>query len=257
MRWLRWILLLIVLFVIPHMEVRADSSSDVTITATGIVVAQPGGFTLTYISDFEVGISWIKAPGADKTMVRAAFGHVPTDISDGYQVYYGVGNSADDTAISLGASEIVYYRAWSQTLGGEWGPLFASGDTGGFMSVSYLFIGLILIACFLTFMAWKSPNILIAFAAGLTWLSMAFWIVLGNITNLPLTSPWTQFIAWVFTIMTFVPFILQWNVEIKQTIKGQSFSTWGQPPNPGMSNYEAYKAELQRRVRTTQRRAGL
>ncbi len=257
MRILRFLICLLILgcLLLP-IKVEA-ASSDVTITATGFICGTPVGLTLTYVSDWEVDISWVAGIGAVNTMIRAAYGHAPTSITDGYMLYSGPGVSVIDNIASLAAPDILYYSAFSQNAGGVWTALYASADTGGFMSVSYLFIGLILLACFLTYMSWKSPNILIAFAAGLMWLAMAFWIVLGNITNLPLTSPWTQFMAWVFTLMTFVPFILQWNVEIKQSKNGQSWSSWGQPPNPGMSNFEAYQKELRRRLRTTQRRAGL
>lgn len=250
MRWLKLSVLLVLLFPL-FMPLKAKAATaDVVITAQGIVVAAPGDFTLTYITDYEVGISWTKPPLAVNTMVRVAYGRQPTSITDGYQVYYGVGTSATDNATSLAAPDITFYAAWSQRADGLWSPLFASGDTGGFMSASFLFIGLIAIACFLTWMASRRPNILVAFASGLTWLAMGFWVLLGDVTNLGLESSWTQILAWVLIIMTFVPFLLQMNVEIHNEAKGQRWTEYGSKPkitNP--TSYEAYKAELQRRVR--------
>jgi hypothetical protein len=245
-----WVLIIICLMLIlPVGQVYADSSSDVTVTASGYVCGAPGAFTLTYINDYEVGISWTKGTDAVNTMIRAAFGRVPEDISDGYQVYYDTGTFCTDNAISLSSPEVIYYVAWSQNAGGQWGLLFASGDTGGFMSASFLFIGLIMIACFLTYLSSRRPNILVAFAAGLTWLGMAFWLLLGNVTNLQLTSSWTQVIAWVFVIMTFVPFLLQINVEIQNEAGGRRWTSWGKAPSTKKSGYEEYKEKLYRRTR--------
>jgi hypothetical protein len=100
---------------------RADTSANVTVTAIGYVCGAPGGLTLTYINDYEVGISWIKGVDADNTMIRAAYGRYPTDRTDGYLVYYGDGTSTSDTGVSLDETATpVYYRAWSENAGGIW-----------------------------------------------------------------------------------------------------------------------------------------
>lgn len=237
------------LFLFSTSGVLAATSEEVTITASGWVCGAPGDFTLTYVNDYEIGISWVKGEDADKTMVRAAFGRVPENISDGYEVYYGTGNSCTDTALSMATPEIIFYVAWSQNAAGVWAPLFSSGDTGGFMSASYLFLGLILIAAFLTWFASRRPEILVAFAAGLTWLALGFWLLLGDVTNLQLTDPWTQMIAWVFVLMTFVPFLTQMNVEIKHEVSGRRWTEFGTKPSTRVSNYEKYRTELRSRVR--------
>lgn len=58
-KWLA-VIVCLVLILLPTSTIRADTSSDVTITATGIVIGAPGGFTVYYISDYEVGLSWTK-----------------------------------------------------------------------------------------------------------------------------------------------------------------------------------------------------
>jgi len=101
--------------------VLADTSQDVTITARGFVIGAPAGFTVYYISDYEVGLSWTKPEGADNTMVRAAYGRTPESRTDGYLVYYGGAENASDTAVSLDeTAAVIYYKAWSQTAGGIW-----------------------------------------------------------------------------------------------------------------------------------------
>ena len=58
-RWLSAFVLLLIIFINPT-SVLADTSDDITVTVSGWICGAPGGFTLTYISDYEVGISWTK-----------------------------------------------------------------------------------------------------------------------------------------------------------------------------------------------------
>lgn len=252
--WKRWLIVLCLcllgLSICIGSKLQAASSEEITITAAGWICGGPGAFTLTYVNDYEIGISWTKGEDAVNTMVRAAFGHVPANISDGYEVYSGAGTSCTDTALSMATPEIIYYRAWSQNAAGVWGPLFASGNTGGFMSASYLFIGLILIAAFLTWFSSRRPEILISMAAGFTWLALGFWLLLGDVTNLQLTDPWTVMLAWVFVVMTFVPFLMQMNVAIRREARGHSWTTFGKEPEHKPSAYEDYRDKLYGRTRS-------
>ena len=124
-KWLVILALLILGLILGTIPVLADTSAEVTITATGWVCGAPGGFTLTYISDYEVGISWTKGIDAENTMIRAAYGRVPESRTDGYLVYYGpddgIGEIISDTGVNFdeGVSD-VYYRAWSQNAAGIW-----------------------------------------------------------------------------------------------------------------------------------------
>ncbi len=255
MKWLRLLLILLLLpIVLPASVVLAGSTADVTITATGIVVAAPGNFLLTYVTDYEIGITWTKPVGAVNTLIRAAYGHVPANISDGYQVYYGVGTSATDNAISLGTPEVVYYRAWSQTAGGAYGPLWASGDTSKFMSASFLFIGLIALAGMLTYFAWRRRHILICFAGSLTWLALGLWLLFGSNTNLDLGDIWTQLLAYVFIMMAAACGLFLMDVEIGREYKGKRWVEYGGKPKiESPSSYEEYAAELRRRIRGSRR----
>ena len=233
----------------------AGTSEDVTVTAAGYVCEAPGGFTLTYVNDYQVDISWAKGTDAVNTMVRAAYNHYPSGIGDGYLVYYGAGTSISDNATSLASPDVVYYRAWSQNADGVWNEVgYAEGDTGGFMSASFLFIGILSIAIFLTYMASKRPEMLVRVSAGLTWMSMGFWVLLGGITNLGLANSWTQILVWVFFIMAVVPFLFQMNTEIRRESRGRSWREWGNPPEETESNYERHRRELRARLGRQRRR---
>lgn len=152
------------------------STADVTVTATGMIVAMPNGLTLTYISDMEIGISWTKPAGAVNTMIRVALGHTPTSVTDGYEVYYGNGTYASDTAINLAAPDNFYYAAWSETAGGWFSPLSATADTGGFMSASFVFIGIIALGLGLTIsgFAFRQPGLTVL--AGLVWVALTVFM---------------------------------------------------------------------------------
>lgn len=70
MKWLRLLILTLTLtlLLLPS-SVSASTSAEVAVTATGYVCGAPGGLTLTYISDYEVGISWTKGEDAVNTTV--------------------------------------------------------------------------------------------------------------------------------------------------------------------------------------------
>lgn len=228
---------------------RAGTSADVTITASGYVCEAPGGFTITYVNDYEVQLDWNVGTDAVNTMVRAAYGRFPTDITDGYQVYYGNGTTCTDDATSLASPDIVYYRAWSQNAAGLWNEItYAEDDTGDIMSVSFLFVGWISLAIFLTWFSSRRPEILVRLVSGLTWMALGFWTLLGGITNIDMINSWNQILVWVFFIMAIVPFLFQMNTEITKEKKGLSYTTWGEPPNEEETSYQKYSRELRSRM---------
>lgn len=61
--------------------------------------------------DTEVGLTWTKGTGAQKTYIRGEDGSYPDDRADGYEVYDDTGTSTTDTGLTNGHT--YYYRAWS------------------------------------------------------------------------------------------------------------------------------------------------
>lgn len=248
--WKLVVVLIILIWTLFPGGVSADSSADVTVSASGWIAGAPGGLTLTYVSDYNIGISWTKGEDAANTMIRAAYGRVPSGITDGYQVYYGAGTSTNDTALSMATPDIIYYAAFSQNAGGIWSPLFATADVGGFMSASFLFIGLIALAGMLTFFSWKRKSILISLSGSLAWLSLGFWLFFGDVTNLSLSSTWTPLLGWVFIMMTFACLLFLMDTEIVHEAHGKKWVVYGsEPKEEGLTSLEAYRKELRRRLR--------
>ncbi len=172
-KWLIAFALLVVLL-IPT-SAFADTSQEVTVTATGYVVGAPSGLTLTYISDYEVGISWTKGADAENTMIRGAVGRVPESRTDGYQVYYGDGTNTSDTGVSLDETAApVYYIAFSQNAAGVWEELGVSDSLEGF-GVTTLAIMLGVLA-FTFFAIWKKEAVFYMLGV-IGWLFMTFYLV--------------------------------------------------------------------------------
>lgn len=170
MKWLRIGLSIIVLLltILITLPVLADTSQDVTVTATGYICEAPGGFTLTYISDYEVGISWTKGEDAENTMIRAKYGSYPVDREDGYQVYYGDGTVASDTGVNFdeGVSD-VYYIAFSQNASGAWEDV---GSSNFMENPHMLLIALIILALGFTIVSYIFKKGMLAFAGAGAWM---------------------------------------------------------------------------------------
>jgi len=171
----RWAILALVvgLLLVPVIPVYA-TNPVVTITVQAWVVTAPSGFTLTYISDTAIQIDWIKGVAAENTMIRAAYGHAPEDRTDGYLVYYGDGTTYIDDAVDLATPSIIYYRAWSEDAGGGWSVLFTTGDTGGMMSLSFFFIGLLILALTLTALFFFLKHGILGYGAAGGWALLGF-----------------------------------------------------------------------------------
>jgi len=120
-KFLLSIIIALILVTVPATTVLADTSATVTITARGVVVGTPEGLVITYIENTLLQIDWTKGDAAVNTMVRARYGSVPEDRTDGYLVYYGVGETATDTSVDIDNTiNTIYYRAWSQNAAGAW-----------------------------------------------------------------------------------------------------------------------------------------
>ena len=238
--------------------VKADTSADVTITASGYICGAPGGFTITYVNDCEVQLDWSVGDNAVNTMVRAAYGRFPEDITDGYQVYYGNGITCTDDATSLAAPDIVYYRAWSQNANGLWNEItYGEDDTGDIMSVSFLFVGWIVLAIFFTWFSSRRPEILIRLVSSLIWMGLGFWTLTGGIDNIDMINSWNQMLVWVFFLMAVVPWLLQMNTEITKEKKGLSYKVWGTPPGEEETEYQRYSKELRYRMHRNKKKRRL
>ena len=174
-KWLVILVLLALGLILATVPVLAGTSAEVTVTATGYICEAPGGLTLTYVSDYEVGISWTKGEDAVNTMIRAKYGSVPESRTDGYLVYYGAGTSASDTGVSIDETVApIYYRAWSESTGGAWEE---EGISNFFEGGGMLFIGMLIFAGILSWLGIRSSFVLLRLMGGFGWLAVfVYWI---------------------------------------------------------------------------------
>lgn len=250
-RGLKWIVSILVagLLLLPVVLVWA-ANPVVVITVQAWVVGNPDGLTLTYISDTEIHIEWEPNPAADITMVRAAYGHLPEDTEDGYEVYRGVGTNCTDDAVDLATPSIIYYRGWSGDVGGNWTAYFGSADTGGMMSLSFLFLTLVALSFGLFVIAFRWKDMLLSYASALTWFAVGFWWLLGDIENFGLEENWVTILVWIPFILGFTVLLRLMNTEIQHEKEGHSWSSWGEEPKRKTpSGYEEYRRKLFGRTR--------
>lgn len=158
------------------------ANPQVHITVSAWVVGSPSGLTLTYVSDNQIDISWTKGVGAVNTMVRVKYDSVPMDRSDGYQVYYGVGDNVTDSNVDLTSPRVPYYKAWSQNALGAW-ELLGTSAGASFMSLSYMWLGLIILALAASAGAFIWRRTLLCIIAAFVWLALTGFAV----TNLDMT----------------------------------------------------------------------
>jgi hypothetical protein len=228
-------------------QAYAISSANITVGATGWICGAPGGLTITYITDYSLEINWTAGEDSVQTMIRAAYGHAPTSITDGYQVYLGAGESCYDNSTTLASPELVYYTAFSQNADGIWSLEYSEEDTGHLMSISFLFVGVLALAVFFTWFSSRRPEILVRLSASLIWMALGFWFLLGGIENIDIADSWNQILIWVFFVMAVVPFLVQMNTEIRRERRGRTWTEWGAPPDERLSEYDRYHRLLKSR----------
>ena len=247
----RWLIIITLLLVslVPIGQVLADTTADVTITASGYIVGVPGGLTLTYVSDYEIGISWEKGSNAENTMVRAAYDRAVEDRNDGFLVYNGTAIGTTLWTSNVGFLGSIHLRAWSQRADGMWEDIGTTAEES-FMSISFLFVILIILGLSLFIAAFRWKDILLSYAAALTWMAIGFWWVVGDITNFGLSESWSRILVFVPFILSFTVLLRLMNTEIRHEASGRSWTESGPTPREEtVSRRELYKKELRRRLR--------
>ena len=189
---LRLIIILIVIsqFTIP---VLAETTAIVNVIMVPEYSGGINNFTITYVTDTHMHLTWNLGGDAANIMIRAKYGEYPAGTSDpnvaptdGYFVYYGSGDKTDDTSMNFDQNPgFLYYTAVAQRADGTW---FTGIVTGGKESIKLLllafialFIGLIVV----NVMA-RNSFIPIKMIAAFAWVIPFVWIT---------TSPPTPFTA--------------------------------------------------------------
>jgi hypothetical protein len=255
----------VVLLGILSSPVLGAGVSDIGLTATPQTSIGVADFVITYVSDTRLDIDWTLVGDAVNIMIRAQYNGYPdnppdedTAPSDGYLVYYGSATSCSDETMDFNQSiGPLYYRAWAQKADGKWYLVPREGEEESIRMVNLtaciVFLGMAMTFSILGHMKrqWWFSTI-----GALTWLAIFFWWMAVGVEDLfGMTGSYTDIIAYLPLMLVFfvlADIVSYWNtVEIRN--QGRDGKTWttfgGVPRNDGPSSYEAYRAELRRRLR--------
>lgn len=188
MRWIIWPLrVLAILFFAcaPVAPVFAGTVADVNLFATPLYGSGILSFTITYVSDTQLDLSWTVGANVTNVMVRSSYGKYPNDItsanqtpSDGSLVYYGPLLAFSDTSMDFenNFGMRLYYRAWAQRPDGTW---FVNSKSGWKESSIMTLLAVIAIAGILSFLGFK--NVQMRFIGGIAW----FFVLVYWLSNRP------------------------------------------------------------------------
>lgn len=256
------ILLGLLLTVTPTQALASDPEVEIKVSAW--IVGAPSNLILTYISDNEVRIEWIKGVGAVNTMVRVKFGSPPQDRNDGYLVYYGENSTCFDRTIDLTMAQIPIYRAWSQREDGNWENIGTTGEAN-FMSQSFLFIGLIVLALGVTAASFWRRSIVLSMGAALSWTALGLLLLNSSTILGPYTlgDDWVQVLSLLLFSMAagcllyYISGIGKTKITMADS-KGRSWEMWGKLPKEVVSSRsQAVRERHKERLRAVRERRRL
>jgi len=197
----------------PMPMVLASTTATVTVTATpnyaGGDLGAPTDFALTYVTDTQVDITWVKDGGATNTLVRAKVGEYPISVTDGYEVYFGAGTSTSDTGLNLDETAApVYYRAWSEDGGGGYSSNYAEDLIEG---AGMRLIALIALPIGLMIMGYVFKR------QGLSFGAVGGWILLAVYAYGLSATQWDVYygIFWLGIAMTIVSAVEAMSIRVK------------------------------------------
>jgi len=202
------------------------SGSQGIYTYNFVVPSEEGVYLVEYISSNPTGYS-----SSEVNVSEAAGGGANITSSDIEDIAEGV--------VGYHISDLED----STTLGGLLN-LNLGGET-----MTLLIIVIIGLTLFLASFRWK--DLLLSYAAALTWLAIGFWWVIeGGPPGFETTQTWGPIITYVPFILSFVVFFRLMNTEIRHEASGKSWIEYGAPPKGAtLTRAQEYRRELRRRLR--------
>jgi hypothetical protein len=180
-KWLVTILITIGLSITPSIVL-----GDAIITVTNTTWFSSGitSFTVTYVSDTEIDLSWTTDRTIANVMVRAKYGTPPanppdanTAPSDGYLVYYGSGTSAVDTSMDMNQNMgTLYYSIWGQNADGTWNLIHYSGSAESREMLLLAFLGTFIGLIFVNAMVRRASFLPLRIILALTFVIPLIWV---------------------------------------------------------------------------------
>jgi hypothetical protein len=162
-------------------QVMAGTGENVQV----VVVPYLGGgitsFNATILSDTEVYLEWTILDGTANVMVRAKYGSMPMDRTDGYLVYYGSDLSVSDTSMDFNENiSIIYYRIWAETSESVW--LDSEVTTVETEGIYMFLLALFILAAAVSYLSFYNSFPLLKLGASGAWIVL-FIYCKDNLTN--------------------------------------------------------------------------
>lgn len=185
------LLLAVLILSLNTMPVSAATSVNITVTARPKISGGIANFTIVYISETQLDLSWVLTGDAVNIMIRGKYSEYPADIpngltdpSDGYLVYYGNGLSVSDTSMDFDEiTGVLYYKAWAQKADGTW---YTNSSTGSEESRTLILLAFVILALGLTIGAF----VLTTGRAILSFAGAGAWLLLGIYSYTKSTAVW-------------------------------------------------------------------
>ena len=118
------------------------------------------------------------------------------------------------------------------------------------MSVSFLFAILVILGLVLFIAAFRWKDMLLSYAAALTWMAIGFWWIIGDITNFGLGDPWVQILVFIPFVLAFTVLLRLMNTEIVNESKGRRWTEFGATPKDDKPDRRTeYRDLLRARIR--------
>lgn len=172
----------------------SNTNVFITYAAADDMVQAPTNFTVTQTGADEVTLDWTAGTDATHTVIRGKDGGYPTSITDGYEVYNGVGITTTLTGLDINRMGY-YYRAWGYNdtylvYSVGYAQDFLGGDT-----MVYLLLGIV--AAGLTVAMFTTRNSLLGFPSAI------FWAILGAYAYTQSSVAWGDWQYYLFFASAF------------------------------------------------------
>ena len=212
---------IVLLQIVP---VLAGTSIDISVYARGSVGVS--NFTVTYVSDTDMYLTWGYSADVVKVMVRAKYGSYPNEIpndttapSDGYLVYYGSDNSTEDTSMDFNENPgPLYYSAWGQKADGTW---YTTTQQANKEAMILNYIAFFLLALALTVISLKWYNILLSLLAAISWLCLWRYNLTNPPSNVAIGSTTQEWLTYLFIGMAIVTMLIYFGRRNRNATNGE------------------------------------
>jgi hypothetical protein len=147
-------------------------------------------------------------------MYRGMYGQPVGNITDGFQVYMGTGNSTSHYVANVGY-EPIYYKGWSQRSDGLWEQIGSANTEGNFMSLSFMYLGVIFLLIAMMVMSFIFKHTWLFFASAFLWFGVGVQQLITYYAGGPQATALSMAVGYIGIGMTVAMFTASFFVNPK------------------------------------------